>query len=183
MRGRGYARGLGFARLLAVSACLIELGSVGRAQASSTYPAKVQETMAKRLNAPYCVPQCILCHLTNLGGIGTLNPFGMNLKVAGLPPGNPGVVALVLDKYFTQKPDADSDMDGTSDLKELEIGDAPAVAGVRGTSQICPDITYGCGARIAPAPLPIDRVGLFAAGIVVLGLTLLRRQRGLKNAS
>ena len=78
---------------------------------------------------------------------------------------------------------ADSDMDGTSDVKELEIGDSPAVAGLPGTNLICPDIRYGCGARLATASPPVDRLGLFSAGLAVLGLTLLRRQHRLRNTA
>ncbi|MEO6600171.1 MAG: hypothetical protein ABIQ16_09890 [Polyangiaceae bacterium] len=162
--------------------CLLGLGSAN-AQASTTFPPKVQEAMMKRLNAPYCVPQCIVCHKTNDGGFNTLNAFGKNLETnAGLSPGQPNTVVPAFDKWFADQPNADSDMDGTSDLIELERGDSPAVAGVRGVSMICPDIRYGCGARIAPAPPPVDRVGLFSAGLVVLGITLLRRQRQAKNA-
>jgi hypothetical protein len=177
-------RGLGFGRPLALSACLIGLCAAQRAQASETYPPKVQEAMMKRLNASYCVPQCILCHLTNQGGIGTLNPFGKNLQRATvLLPRRPDTVAQAFETYLSTQANADSDMDGTSDVKELEIGDSPAVAGVPGTNLICPDIRYGCGARIASAPPPVDHVGLFAAGLVVLGITLLRRKLWLKNAS
>jgi hypothetical protein len=42
---------------------------------------------------------------------------------------------------------------------------------------LCPEdaATYGCFARVAAAPPPADRLGLFSAGLVVLGLAAFRR--------
>jgi hypothetical protein len=54
----------------------------------------------------------------------------------------------------------------------LKMLDAPG-----GPGAFCSDLTYGCGARIASAPPPIDKVGLFSAGLVGLGLIFLRRGR------
>ncbi len=181
---RTFACGSGFVWRLALPWCLVVLCSAERARASETFPPKVQEAMMKRLNASYCVPQCILCHQTNQGGIGTLNPFGKDLKQATtLVPGKPDSVVPAFETYFATQGSTDSDMDGTSDVKELEIGDSPAVAGALGTNLICPDLRYGCGARIASAPPPVDRLGLISAGLVVCGAALSRRQRRLRNAA
>ena len=61
-----------------------------------------------------------------------------------------------------------------TDADELAAGQSPAFVG----APLCPgdSPTYGCGARIASAPPPLDEVGLFSAGLVMLGLTWLRRR-------
>lgn len=85
-------------------------------------------------------------------------------------------VAPAFDKLAMSDPD--SDHDGIHDIEELVVGDSPSVAGDAGKSQFCPDIKYGCGARIAAAPpAPVDRLGLFSAGLAVLGLAVARRRR------
>ncbi len=153
-------------------------GLPGRANASETYPAQVQLTMSKRLNTSYCVPQCILCHRTNLGGRKTMNVFGLSMEHnVDLGPAVPGTVGAKLEKYFAEHADLDSDGDGVTDVKEIEVGDSPAIPGAAGENLICPDITYGCGARIAPQP---SSGGLEPAAVIALGLGLFsaRRRRG-----
>lgn len=181
---------------LVASLTLIAFGT-RTAQASSTYPPEVQKALDQEFGGSHCVPQCITCHKTNEGGFGTLNSFGLNLKQYGpLPPLSPAAVAPAFKNYFTltaasggvqtmfsngstPNPRAfyDSDGDGISDYTELELGDSPSVPGANGAGAVCPSdpIMYGCFARVASAPPPSDRWGLFAAGLAVLGLAATRR--------
>ncbi|MEI9938145.1 MAG: hypothetical protein WDO69_13075 [Pseudomonadota bacterium] len=185
--------------MLAASLTLIAFGTPRAAHASSTYPPEVAKALdAQFKGQSFCVPQCITCHNTNEGGLGTLNVFGKNLQTyGGLPPSFPSLVVGAFDRYFKATPPAgvpqvstlfedgstrpffDSDNDGISDYTELQHSDSPSVPGTRGQNALCPDIAYGCGARIAAAPPPADRLGLFSTGLVVLGLAAFRRrQRG-----
>ena len=165
------------------------------AHASPTYPAEAQKALQAQLKDPsYCVPQCVTCHTTSVGGTGTANVFGKNLMLYGRLPGkHPELVAGAFDTYFKSTPPPtvpqvnttfldghmgpfyDADQDGRSDYTELLDDDAPATAGPKGQGGVCPDIEYGCFARVAAAPPPADRLGLFSAGLVVLGLTAWRR--------
>lgn len=158
---------------------LATLASAPSANASSKYPPEVQKALSKKFGRDYCVPQCTLCHSSNVGGIGKFSAFGANLKAdTGLFPQSPAMVGPALEKYFADKPNADSDLDSISDLMELEMGSSPSVAGTRGEGLICPDISYGCGARVAAAPPPpVDRLGLFSTGLALLGLAALRRRQ------
>ena len=77
------------------------------------------------------------------------------------------------------RPSYDADGDGISDYDEFANGDSPSLPGAEGVGQFCPAdaAQYGCFARVAAAPPPADRVGLLAAGLVVLGLAAFRRNR------
>ncbi|HEY0469731.1 MAG TPA: hypothetical protein VGC79_36325 [Polyangiaceae bacterium] len=181
---------------IAASIAVIAFSVVRPAQASSTYPPEVAKALdAQFKGQSYCVPQCITCHLTNEGGFGTMNVFGHNLEFSGrLPPARPDLVVGAFDTYFkatppagvpqvnttfldgTTRPFFDSDNDGLSDYTELQNFDSPSVALPRGDKEFCPDIEYGCFARVAAAPPPADRLGLFSAGLVVLGLAAFRRR-------
>ena len=160
---------------------LAMLAGTRGAQASSSFPPKLQQGLETEFpGQAFCVPQCTACHTTNVGGFGTLNSFGLNLRnFGGLAPvaGNP---VTSLHAYFeavaSGKTNGDSDGDGISDEAELKALSSPAVAGTRGEGQLCPDIRYGCGARMASAPPPVDRLGLLSAGFALLGLTALRRR-------
>jgi len=174
---------------------LTSLGSPRTAHASPDYPPEVRKALNAQFKVDsYCVPQCTVCHNTNTGGFGTLNVFGVNLKYYGkLVAYNPGKVTEAFDTYFkltppaeepqvatvfldgTSRPFFDSDRDGISDYTELQDSDSPSLPLPRGEKELCPDIKYGCFARIAAAPPPADRYGVFAAGLVVLGLGVFRR--------
>ncbi|MEO7036147.1 MAG: hypothetical protein ABI548_19565 [Polyangiaceae bacterium] len=164
---------------------LATLGLARSAEASPTYPPFLQAALEKQLMVPLCIPQCTACHLTNLGGFGNLNSFGTNLhKTIAMGGGNlqalgsEADVGAAVTAYFTAAPMGDSDGDGTSDADEIKKGDSPSVAGVRGQAQFCPDIKYGCaGGRIASAPARDDKPALFAAGLVVVGLSAAMRRR------
>ncbi len=163
---------------------LTSLGVARTAQASSNYPPALAAAIAKMYpdaKAAQCVPACTACHLTTAGGPGMMNKFGRSLESFGLLPGNPDLV----DNAFTMLAAADPDSDGdrTNDIEELQAGDSPSLAFPDGVGQFCPDIKYGCGAHIAAAPPPpVDRMGLFSAGLVVLGFAVARRRRSAARA-
>lgn len=160
-------RGIVFASALL---SLVSMGYARPARAETTFPPALQKALEKRFpGTAYCVPSCLACHTVLTGGATNLNSFGLNMLKNGLA-GDPARVEPALNKLLDAK--LDSDGDGTSDEDELKALSAPG-----GPGDFCPDITYGCGARIAPAQPPVDKVGLFSAGLVVLGLAFLRRRR------
>ncbi|HKO46908.1 MAG TPA: hypothetical protein VJV79_04255 [Polyangiaceae bacterium] len=166
---------------------LATFGSARTAQASLPYTSSLQKALNAHFGrTDFCVPLCTACHNTTKGGPQDLNVFGRNLWINGpLPRGySDAQVAAAVEAYFDKSPPPnmpqvngkwDSDADGFSDEDELAGFDSPSLAGPIGEDQFCPDITYGCGARIAAAPPPVDRLGLFSAGLVVLGLAAFRR--------
>jgi hypothetical protein len=157
------------------------LGVTRSARASSNYPPALAAAIAEQYpNAVKCVPLCTACHLTTAGGPSMMNKFGMSMEsVGGLLAGNPDLVAPALKQLAMHQPPVDSDGDGTSDIDEIIAGNSPSLAYPAGQGEFCPDIRYGCGAHIAAAPPPpVDRVGLFSAGLVVLGFAMARRRRG-----
>src|SRR5258706_13680284 len=100
-----------------------------------------------------------------------MNKFGLSLEKYGLLPGNHDLVAPALMALGAVDPDSDGDR--TNDIEEISVGDSPSLAAPDGVGQFCPDIKYGCGAHIAATP-PVDRLGLFSAGLVVLGFVVVR---------
>jgi len=171
---------------------LATLAPARTAHASSDFPVALQQALEKHFpGQTYCVPLCTACHNTTKGGPGDINVFGHNLEFkAGLPRGNAfaSKVAPALENYLKLTPGPtdlqvmvngqakwDSDGDGVSDEDELKAKTSPSIAGP--VSFCNDDLKYGCGARIAAAPPPADRIGLFSSGLVVLGMALLRRRR------
>ena len=170
-------------------------GLAHTAHASGSYPAELSKALERQFpGKSFCVPLCTACHLTTTGGPGMINVFGENLVNNGMLPGEiPKLVDGALDRYFKSTPPAgvpqvstlfidgttrpfyDSDEDGISDYTELQNFDSPSIPLPRGDKEFCPDITYGCFARVAAAPPPVDRLGLFSAGLVALGLAAFRR--------
>jgi hypothetical protein len=157
---------------------LASLAVARSAQASPDYPPALAAAIANQYpSAVKCVPLCTACHLTMLGGLGMLNSFGASLKNIGeLVPGDANRVAPALMKLAATMPPVDSDGDGISDVDELIVGDSPSIAGNAGKNQFCPDIKYGCGARIAAVP-PVDRLSLLCMGLAALGCVAGRRRR------
>jgi hypothetical protein len=182
-------------KLASVSLALAALGSTRLAHASGSYPVELSKALDRQFpGQSYCVPSCAACHLTNKGGPGELNVFGKNLQArGGLLGETPDNVDPAINQYFnavppdtapqastlfidgTRRPFFDSDKDGISDYTELQNSDSPSLKLPRGEKEFCPDILYGCGARVAAAPPPVDRLGLFSAGLVVFGLAAFRR--------
>jgi hypothetical protein len=170
---------------VALLVALALLGATRQVQAAPDYPPRLQSWLEGKFNKPFCAPQCTVCHVTNLGGFGTLNVFGANLKkyggLIGIP--NDPNFASDIDKYFAAvtagMANGDSDGNGVPDLTELGNLMSPA-----GQGQICPDIEYGCaGGRIASSPPPTDRFGLLSAGLVLAGFAVVRRRQRTKRAS
>jgi len=164
------------AAVLAASASLFVAHT---AHADQSYPQKVKDALDQLdpMNQ-HCVPQCTLCHRSSEGGAGTTNVFGSHMVTIGGVGrnGETDTAGMLAALTALQTAMTDSDGDMTPDIAELEVGDAPAVAGPAGVSQVCSDIKYGCGAHIAPAPR-VDHFGLFAAGLTVLGFAAVRRRR------
>jgi hypothetical protein len=179
---------------LAAGLALAAFSPARTAHASPDYPPELAKALKQEFQKEFCVPQCISCHVTNEGGRGTMNVFGMNLQLYGsLFKGMPETVVPAVQKYFkavppptapqvstmfmdgTTRPFFDSDLDGLSDYTELQNFDSPSLPLPRGDKEFCPDIEYGCFARVAAAPPPADRWGLLSAGLVMLGLAAFRR--------
>jgi len=190
MKHSNKARGSSLVAALLLS--LAGLGVARSAEASPTYPALLQAALQQQFPASsFCVPLCTACHLTTVGGPGMLNTFGTNLLLhGGLVQMNDASVLPAIQKWLGTPPPAgaslnamgqvDSDGDGDGDAVELQNGDSPSVPGPRGKGQFCTDLKYGCaGGRIAAAPPPVDSVGLFSAGLVVVGFAAMRRRRRL----
>jgi len=192
-----------FSLATALLAAFAMLASAHSASASTSFPSALQKSLSKQFpGVEFCVPTCEACHKTTKGGPGELNVFGNNLEhqptFPNLVLGNGGDVDKKVDdavtKYFASTPAAglptapanfptgtrpsyDSDSDGVSDYEELRVLDSPSLALPRGVHEFCPEdaAMYGCFARVASAPPPADRLGLFSAGLVVLGLAAFRR--------
>lgn len=188
----------------AVGLTLAVVGIPRAAHASTSYPPEVQKALDAEFGGSHCVPQCVFCHTTNLGGINMLNSFGQNLKSqVALGPLVPSSVVPKFTDYFklapatgvstmfsnnstpNPRPFFDSDGDGVSDYTELQQGDSPSAKFPNGVNEVCPSdpIMYGCFARVASAPPPVDRFGLFSASLVVLGLTAFRRLKRVRRPS
>jgi len=191
--------------IVAMLVGLAALGSASSANASSTFPAALQKALNNQFKSQgvsFCVPTCAACHRTTAGGPGDLNVFGTYIEKYPTFPnlilGNGGdvdaKVQTAVTNYFASTPPAgaktapaaipngpttsyDADGDGISDYDELAKLDSPSISGAEGVGQFCPSdaAVYGCFARVAAAPPPADRLGLFSAGMVVFGFAVFRR--------
>lgn len=171
---------MGFKRWLALPCLAAALSASAGAWASPNYPDVVQEVADSQ-----CVPSCLLCHNTNPGRSGTVSmPFGITAvtrKLVGSMSDSAaravflsmrdGNVDLNLDGV--PEPATNVDGDGMTDFQELAAGIDPNP----GDADLC-EITYGCGARIAPTP-PSSNVALYGGVLTALGLALmgLRKRR------
>jgi hypothetical protein len=112
------------------------------AAASQEYPSALEES----LNMP-CVPQCTVCHATELGGAGTsIQPFATSVKQAGALGAN--VDSLLTALATLQAAGKDTDGDMNPDIDELAAGEDPNEAGA---ARICGPV-YGCGAHVSRTP-------------------------------
>jgi len=106
----------------------------------------------------------------------SINNYFASTPATGLPVAS---TTFHAPQAVATRPSYDSDQDGISDYDEFEVGDSPSEPGAKGVGQFCPADTaqYGCFARVAAAPPTTDRLALFSAGLVVLGLAALRRRQ------
>ena len=147
-------------------------------RASTVYPPKVNETLKKVLGPSVCDVTCTLCHRDLNGGAGTLVAFGLSMQAnVGLTGGaRVGSIDGWLSRYF--ETDHDADGDGQTDRAELLAGSSPSLPGGPGVGALCSDLTYGCGARVAPISPGTSATGAFGALLagLVLGLLAFRRR-------
>src|SRR5688572_11099292 len=95
--------------LIPLAASLALLAS-RMSDASTSFPDVVRSELGMSR-----VPDCLLCHDTNLGGLGTANrPFGQAVKSKGALFGNEASLRAALQAIETAA--LDSDSDGTTDV-------------------------------------------------------------------
>jgi hypothetical protein len=163
------------------------------ASASPTYPGLIDTD----LGISYLgTSDCIICHATNSGGVGTVvQPFGMAMKAAGLTLENPPALQAALATLAANG--TESDCSGVSDIEQLKEGfdpnngvclsgmcgaplpDAGCAAGAAGAGSTADDLPgYGCDAQVAPGVA--GAAGMGSAGLLaaaMLGSVLARRRR------
>jgi hypothetical protein len=159
-----------FARALPL---LLVVSAAPNALASPPFP----EALKSAVPGLPCVPQCILCHQTNLGGVPANKPFAMDLKAAApVVPENTDSLRAALVALQSKGAASDADKDGQGDYEELSSGSDPNSPDA--TASLCTSVPlYGCGASIAQKPPPADlSAPLWVIGAVVAS-SLLRRSR------
>jgi hypothetical protein len=127
---------------------------------------------------------CTICHLTNGGGLGTVqHPFGAHLKAMGLSAYDESALTMLLDQEKTKLDDFNCD--GTADITQLEMcqweqlatvdtcgqsNDGGMPSGDSGNNDVLPaeGVVYGCSASNARAStLPASVAGSVAGFLVV----------------
>lgn len=139
--------------VLPMLAMLVASAMATPARATPNFPKVIQARLG--LAKP---PDCIICHDTNAGGLGTaIQPFAEYLKSRGLRPFDEASLQRALDADQAERHDCDGD--GVPDIVALELGRSPN-AGIEDVPH------YGCGASIGRARDRFDR----AAIVVMLGI-------------
>jgi hypothetical protein len=135
------------------------------ASASPNFPAEVQKEWALPT-----VPDCIVCHQNDLGGVGTATkPFARSLEREGLVEEDIGSLDMALAALKAQN--TDSDGDGIPDIDELQMGTDPNDG--PGAFDQYPIPMTGCAVGLPKRTRPLP-----AALFALTGLLLaLRRQR------
>jgi hypothetical protein len=125
------------------------------ALANSIFPGEIYNHLGLEV-----APQCTLCHVDNLGGLGTIDkPFGEWMYDHDLR-GDSTLADLdaLLDQM--ESDGVDSDGDGVGDIQELRDGTDPNVSG----ATLEPP-QYGCLAT-ASGVVPSALLALVALGLV-----------------
>jgi hypothetical protein len=166
-------------RLALLSACVSALASLAPApaRADATFPGKIQTALGLSYTPP-----CNICHTSPAGfPAPTTEPFAQAMKSAGLiapDPSNTLQTALSALEGAMQ----DSDCDGIPDIEQLKEGRDPNPPGeyIDGSGKTAPSdpgcsepVSFGCGAQLAPSPVPWEGAALVVAG---LGAALARRR-------
>jgi hypothetical protein len=173
-------------RSLVASAVALLMVSPDLAAASPNFPDQVQEVFQSS-----CVPSCLLCHSTNPGRKGTAfggTRFAANLAAKVIVGGeSDDVVKAALIKMRDGDPatgaaPTNSDLNPQTGMPEDALTDAQELAADvdpnLGNKELC-EVTYGCGARVAPRT-PKRNFAIFssvAVALGLLGLTLRTRRR------
>lgn len=167
-------------RLLALGSLLAIVSVSASGLASPNFPDAVAEVFEAE-----CAPSCTLCHLTNPGRRGTgVQPFALRLLSARLPGSSTAIMGgeddATVRRYMTvMKDGTDTNMDGVDEIAptdtdgDMMIDADELAAGINpnpGDAELC-EVTYGCGARVAPQQPA--KLGWLASVLVVAGLALL----------
>jgi hypothetical protein len=144
------------------------------ASAEPEFPGAIQEAA----NIP-CTPTCLLCHKTIPGNKDNwTQPFGLAVRTNGLVPGHPESIQTVVDNLRTKM--VDTDGDGKLDVDELAAGTDPNKSDPH--AELCGAV-YGCGARVAAAPLPPRTTALWWFTVpALLGLLITLRRQSLRGS-
>jgi hypothetical protein len=170
--------------LLTVAIALLAGAAPGVANASPTYPADIKADLG--LTYDLGTMHCTICHESNLGGVGTVvQPFGLNMKAAGLTLEAPDKLMAALMALQAMK--TDSDCDGTPDITQLKNGRDPNPPGeyVDGSGRMwtMPDsgcgntVAYGCGAHLARGPAGWEGAAAILVGVGFAAVRRTRRKR------
>jgi len=130
------------------------------AHAMPNFPSEIQT----HLGLSYA-PPCNICHATAQGGGPITTKFGQAMLSNGLTTST-STLSLALDALNAAK--TDSDRDGTPDIQQLEEGRDPS------TGASGPVERYGCGARMATAP--VSSFGLLVCTASLIALAIGRRR-------
>lgn len=156
-------------RPLVAFVTLAPFGWSAIAQAKPEFPIDITADLTPTLS--YQVP-CSVCHIKdNTGASTAITPFALALRARGMTGQAASLKAALVQ---LEADEVDSDGDGTTDVQELEAGTDPnssANASINGDTEPA----YGCGGT---APRGNANRGPVGAGVVGLGLLLLRRRRG-----
>lgn len=132
------------------------------ALASPSYPG----TVASELDLD-CTPECTLCHTRATGGFATVNtPFGLTVRMQhGLECCDPALLRDVLEALRDEE--TDSDVDGASDVAELQALTNPNTA---------EDVDLACAPEAEDSGCSVSDVGAAhppgASALVVAGILI-----------
>ena len=132
------------------------------ASAEREFPKALKDAVGLR-----CVPQCTVCHTSNLGGLDTVKQdFGKAILTSGkLVPGHPESIPAAVEAVRATA-------EGAILVERLERGFDPNYDEALG--QLACGPTYGCGARVAKAPPPSSGNLAYVLGAALL-FALVRR--------